>query len=148
MDYDIEIVQMKPVVIAAVRSQFNAETLGEAIIASLDTVYAFLATAAIEQRGLNVAVYLDSGDIEVGVQVSARFEPAGNVRCSTTPAGKAAHVIHHGAYALLSQAHDTARQWCAVNGIELTGTNWEVYGHWHDDPQKLRTDVFYLLTDS
>jgi len=23
--------------------------------------------------------------------------------------------------------------------------DWEVYGHWHDDPSKLRTDVYYLV---
>jgi hypothetical protein len=23
--------------------------------------------------------------------------------------------------------------------------SWELYGHWEDDPAKLRTDVFYLL---
>jgi hypothetical protein len=23
--------------------------------------------------------------------------------------------------------------------------NWEIYGHWDDDPSKVRTDVFYFL---
>ncbi|MEO8562457.1 MAG: hypothetical protein ABI601_10305 [bacterium] len=34
---------------------------------------------------------------------------------------------------------------CRANGREHTGTRWEVYGHWVDDPVRLRTDVLYLL---
>jgi hypothetical protein len=30
----------------------------------------------------------------------------------------------------------------------MTGVDWEIYGHWDDDPAKLRTDVFYLLADT
>jgi len=37
-----------------------------------------------------------------------------------------------------------------ANGLWKTvaifaGPNWEIYGHWTDDPAQLRTDVFYLL---
>jgi hypothetical protein len=27
----------------------------------------------------------------------------------------------------------------------LAGPNWEIYGDWNDQPDQLRTDVFYLL---
>jgi len=36
-------------------------------------------------------------------------------------------------------------EWCRSQGHRLSGTRWEVYGHWTDDPSKLRTDVYYLL---
>ena len=35
-----------------------------------------------------------------------------------------------------------------TQALGLAGPNWEVYGHWHDDPSQLRTDVFYLLQDA
>ena len=35
------------------------------------------------------------------------------------------------------------RRWCAAHGYVLTGGGWEVYGHRHDDPSELRTDVYY-----
>ena len=43
-----------------------------------------------------------------------------------------------GAYAALAQ-------WCAANGRHQTGTSWEVYGDWADDPEQRRTDIYLLL---
>jgi hypothetical protein len=43
-------------------------------------------------------------------------------------------------------AHDAIRQWCRDNERQIAGPNWEVYGHWSDDPDQRRTDVFYLLS--
>lgn len=37
-------------------------------------------------------------------------------------------------------------QWCARNGREPAGVNWEIYGDWEDDPAKRRTDVYFLLS--
>ncbi len=29
----------------------------------------------------------------------------------------------------------------------LAGPSWEVYGHWHEDPAQLKTDIYYLLRE-
>jgi hypothetical protein len=52
---------------------------------------------------------------------------------------------------LLGEAHRAIRDWCASEGHAAAGPNWEVYGHWIDqwnrDPSKIRTDVYYLLSE-
>lgn len=56
----------------------------------------------------------------------------------------AAATTHWGDYRL-GEAHDAVVTWCRTTGHTLAGISWEVYGHWHDDPTKIRTDIFYLL---
>jgi effector-binding domain-containing protein len=45
----------------------------------------------------------------------------------------------------MKPAHEAIHQWARENERRLTGTSWEVYGHWSDDPAKLRTDIYYLI---
>jgi len=59
--------------------------------------------------------------------------------------GAVARTIHIGPYHLLSGAHSAILDWCAEANVPLAGPNWEIYGHWTDDPSQLRTDVCYLL---
>ena len=40
------------------------------------------------------------------------------------------------------------RRWCTERGYALAGPNWEIYSDWTDNPNELRTDVFYLLQES
>ncbi|OWK38033.1 GyrI-like domain-containing protein [Fimbriiglobus ruber] len=87
----------------------------------------------------------ESLSIEAGVQVTEPFESTGRVRCSTTPGGAVATVVHFGPYEKLSEAHGVLRDWCKTNGHSLAGPNWEIYGHWDENPERLRTDVCYLL---
>jgi effector-binding domain-containing protein len=91
-------------------------------------------------------VYLDAEcNLEIGVEVSDGFTGAGHVVRSSTPAGKVATMAHFGPYAGLSAAHAAIQSWCRAAGHRLAGPNWEIYGHWTDDPAALRTDIFYLL---
>jgi effector-binding domain-containing protein len=83
--------------------------------------------------------------IEVGVQVPGPFDSPGPVVCSATPGGTAARAVHVGPYDRLGEAHDAIREWCKQNNHPIAGPFWEVYGHWNDNPNQLRTDVYYLL---
>jgi effector-binding domain-containing protein len=56
-----------------------------------------------------------------------------------------ATVAHIGPYEKLAEAHAAMRAWCKARDCLLAGPNWEIYGDWDDDPDRLRTDVFYLL---
>ena len=94
--------------------------------------------------GLNIVYYprcdvAGEFEIECGVQV----ESGGN---SSTPAGPIATTVYMGPYDQMSPAHEAIHQWVRENGRKLAGPSWEVYGHWYDDPAKLRTDIFYLLS--
>jgi effector-binding domain-containing protein len=98
----------------------------------------------VQQPGRNVAVYLDNqGHLECGVEMASPFVGNDQVFCSRMPAGWVATATHLGLYERLPDAHLAIRRWCAAHGYVLTGGCWEVYGHWHDDPSELRTDVYY-----
>ena len=114
----------------------------------LDGVWAFLRQNDLRTDGHNVMVYRNNVpnlEFEVGVQVARTFEPAGVIVPSSLPRGLAAHTIHRGNYAGLGEAHDAIAQWCRTNGHTPSGTRYEVYGDWDEDPAKMQTDVYWLL---
>lgn len=158
MDYQVTVEQVPSVPMAASRGRATVQNIGKAIVENLDKVYAYLKTSTIKNPGHNVVLYHNRPDqnllrtpegvvLEAGVQVPAPFPFNGNdqVVCSETPAGTVATTIHMGIYDDLWKAHRAVRHWCQENGRDVTGLNWELYGHHHDDPAQRRTDVFYLL---
>ena len=103
--------------------------------------------------GAALTYHLDAqGSVEVGAEVSEPFAGNERVHCSQLPAGTAVTTVHFGSYALLSNAHAAIREWCVRHGHRCLGVSWEIYGHWEEswntDSSKIRTDVFYLLSDS
>ena len=112
----------------------------------LDEVYAFVRGGGTTQTGHNVMLYLDDvPNVEVGVQVVGPFVGSGHVIPSELPAGRIASTVHRGAYDGLDAAHVAVRAWCAARQHVLTGTRWEIYGDWREDPDDLETEVSYLL---
>jgi effector-binding domain-containing protein len=146
MTYHVELVQSEPRPLAVVEAQATRATLHLTIPKCLEAVYAFLRTASVHQNGQNVVLYLDDeSNLEVGVEVSGHFEDVEPVVWSSVPQGWAAKTTHTGRYEDLPMAHAAVRSWCARNGRPLAGPNWEVYGDWEDDRDKLVTVVYYLL---
>lgn len=158
MRYEVEIRQVTRQHLAVMRARATYQDLGGKIrnILADNAVYAFIEKAGISPYGHNVIVYWDEEEksllstdeglmIEVGVQVASAFQSDGRVTCSATPGGTVATAIHMGPYDKLTEAHAAIREWCRQDKRPIAGPNWEVYGHWNDDPGKLRTDVFYLL---
>ena len=115
----------------------------------LDKVYAAIRAGKVLQTGQNVMVYYPRTDgrvdIECGVEVGARFEPAGEVRYCETPGGLAMTTTHEGPYDRLGVSHRAVVDWSRQNGRRVTGIVWEIYGDWDDDTSKLRTEIFHLL---
>ena len=46
----------------------------------------------------------------------------------------------------MAGAYAALQRWCKENGRQQTGTSWEVYGDWAEDPQQRRTDIYLELT--
>ncbi|MDQ6857916.1 MAG: GyrI-like domain-containing protein [Chloroflexota bacterium] len=109
----------------------------------LDEVWAFLRSARdLRTDGHNVMLYRNGlsnakVDVEVGVQVTRSFEPAGRVVPSALPAVETAVTVHGGPPSDIGAAHDAVRAWCVGQRRELTGVRWEIYG----DPDP-RTGLF------
>lgn len=86
--------------------------------------------------------------VQIGVKVPETFQGNDTVFCAATPAGNAVHTTHWGAYSEMAGGYKAIEEWATEAGIQLTGPSWEVYGHWNDDPTKLRTDIYYLVGEA
>ena len=158
MDYAVSICEVKASYLAVVQATVTHQNLGATIrqILASNKVYWFIKQAGLEKIGHNVIVYKNdlqkaSGNlatefvVEVGVQVGQHFESDSEVICSSMPQGNAVTTLHTGPYNRLGQAHTAIMEWAKVQHYPLTGRSWEVYGDWHEDPNELTTEVFYLL---
>jgi effector-binding domain-containing protein len=106
----------------------------------LDKVWGFLrgdAPEGLYQGGHNIMLYQDDvPHVEVGVQVSGPFEPAGDVVAATLPGGLVATATHTGPIAKIGDTHHAVREWATANGYRPAGPRWEIYG----DPDPLTGD--------
>jgi len=146
MQYAIQVERVDGRPLAAVRRRASLQELATVVPQACGTVWSVMKALQVQGLGRHVAIYWDGViNLEVGVEVATPFTGHGEVIGSATPAGTVATTAHFGPYSRLGEAHKAICQWCADNGHTLAGPNWEVYGHWTDDPAQLRTDVFYLL---
>jgi len=136
--------------IAAVRARLPISRVSASFTSYLNQVYAAARYGAIPLDGQNIFVYRggasgEDADVEFGVGVRSPFQSHGAVNYCELPTGEVAVATHWGDYAQLGVAHSAVLAWCRANGREPTGTRWEIYGHWTDDPTRRRTDVYYEL---
>ncbi len=115
----------------------------------LDTVWSFLrgeAPDGLHKHGHNLMLYKDDvPNVEVGVQVTGSFAPAGQVVASTLPGGLVASATHTGPIAKIGDTHREVRQWSEANGYRLAGPFWEIYGDPDPSTGDFDVDVFWLL---
>jgi len=112
----------------------------------LDEVYAFVRAGGATQQGQNIMLYRDDvPNVEVGIEVAGSFASSDRVVPSELPAGQVATTVHRGPYDRLNEAHHAVRAWCLTNGHAISGTRWEIYGDWRDNPEELLTEVSYLV---
>jgi len=149
MVYSVRLETVPEQLIAAARQRTTFKMVSKEIQPLLSVPWAYLrAQAGFRPDGRNVAIYWDTtggGSIEVGVEVNSRFGGTDAVVCSATPAATVAVTTHFGPYDQLGAAHQTVREWCRQNGREIAMPYWEIYGHWDNDPAKVRTDVVYRV---
>jgi effector-binding domain-containing protein len=134
--------------LATIRTTTARSELAKTITRLLDEVWPALRGQNV-RTGHNVIVYrggdATSLDVEIGVEAFTEFNEVDDVRRSSTPAGEAATIAHYGDYSGLGAANAALGAWCRANKRHPTGVSWEVYGDWHEDPAKVRTDVYLLL---
>jgi effector-binding domain-containing protein len=149
MTYQVHIQEAAAQLTGVIRCRASQPQLPQVVPGLCGEVWEFFRKSGLPRPGRHVALYLDKEmNIEVGVEVAQPFEGNGRVICSSTPAGKVATTAHFGPYNRLGGAYDAIKKWCSEKGYMLTGPAWEVYGHWDEDPAKLRTDVFWLLQET
>ena len=140
MEYTVKILDVDAQPIAVVSGRATRTTLPARIRAVFDQFY-----SGFKSKGeLNIVYYPASGsrdDFEI--RCGVLLESGGN---DATPAGKVATTIYMGPYDRMGPAHEAIHRFAREHGYKLAGASWEVYGHWNEDPSKLRTDIFYLLS--
>jgi len=115
----------------------------------LDQVYAAARAGAVRLDGQNIFIYRAATEeqltVDFCVGVTAPFAAMEAVVPLETPHGVAAMTTHLGDYARIGEANAAIIAWCRANNRLLAGPSWEVYGHWHEDPAQLRSEIYYLL---
>jgi effector-binding domain-containing protein len=133
MAYDVRIERTLECPTAVVKANTTLREFPTLWRPLLDEVWAFLrAKPDLRANGHNVMLYTTGVAsvevaVEVGVQVTGSFEPAGRVVPSTLPGAEAA-TTRAATVAEIGPAHDAVRAWCSTRGRELTGVSWEIYG--------------------
>ena len=137
--------------LAAVRRQAMPDAITTAIISS--PVWQLTGDRGLATLGQTVVVYYGraraAGDtpilLDVGILLPVPFEGDAQLQFVETPGGRAAHLRHVGGYEPLPTLHQHIRDWCSSNGHAITGTNWEHFGHWHEEAAQRVTDLYYQL---
>jgi effector-binding domain-containing protein len=149
--YDVRVVISHAHPIAAVRARVALDRIAEEFRGPLDKVWAFLRShPELKKDGHNLFLYHHPSfgggaiDIDFGVQVAAPFAGEGEVACVPVPAGEAVSTLHRGPYSGLRGAHDAIHRWLDEHK-RRSPASWEIYGDWSEDPEKLETEVVYLL---
>jgi effector-binding domain-containing protein len=150
--YDIEVRQVTPMHLAAVRRQVAPGGVAAAWRPALDLVWAFVrGEEGLWTGGHNVFLYHHPSDpqalmtADFGVQVTRPFAARGDVQPVETPSGRVATTLHVGPPDRLRDAHAAIEAWCTEHGETVADASWEIYGDWGDDPETFETWVFYLL---
>jgi len=135
----------RPRSLAAISRTSEPGRLGADIIGALDIIWPELRRQGVA-TGHNVVIYHGGPNaIDVGVEVVDGFVPSGEMKVVGTPGGEAAAAAHFGDYSELSAAYASLDEWRQRTGRRFAGVSWEVYGHWTDNRDELRTDVYFLL---
>jgi DNA gyrase inhibitor GyrI len=152
MNYTVRIEQFPSKPLAVVRRQAPKQQLSKVVPEACGTVWNVVRAQKIKGAGRHVAVYWDNVyNLEIGVELETPLAAShGEVMPSSLPSGEVATTTHFGPYQRLGEAHEAIHKWCAANGREPVRPCWETYGHWEDawnnDPGKIRTDIYYLLS--
>jgi hypothetical protein len=149
MPVEVTVQSVDPTPTAVVAAETTWADFPKAWGPMLDMVWGFLRGGAPEglyAHGHNIMLYIDDvPNVEVGVQVTASFAPAGRVVPSVLPGGLAATATHTGPAAEIGDTHQAIREWSEANGYRLAGPHWEVYGDPDRSTGHFDIEVFWSL---
>lgn len=145
---------LTPQPFVSMRTAAAADSVGAVLDQLFSKVWAYLNSQEHVRVGPAIVRYHAASDgtleLEAGFPVEQPPPPAGDIRCTTLPAGYAATTLHHGAYAGLPAAWATLQTWVQSQGLRTARVRWEIY--WIDPSQavseaELRTELVWPLKE-
>ena len=145
---DVELREIGRQPLAVARQAVTPSSISAEVTPGFDAVQRYASANGLE-TGHSVTVYTATPDGTLtawfGVQVAAPFDGNCSFDCAWMPSGLTAVAAHVGPYDRIGATHLAVREWCAAHEHDLSGTRWEIYGDFTDDPAELETTVGYLL---
>ena len=152
MPASVNVQTVHPRKLAAVRCEVAPGAVATAWGPALAKVWPFLRSQpGLWTDGHNVFLYQQPSHpgapllCDFGVEVTRKFETAGDVYATETPAGEAAVAVHRGPYHRMNEAHEAIRHWMSANRREPACYSWEIYGDPTPNPADTETTIVYLL---
>ncbi|AKR56174.1 hypothetical protein GCM10011321_05870 [Youhaiella tibetensis] len=145
---DIGIIEVAPLLLAAVRDRVALSALSDAI--SNSPVWERVRERGLQHSGRNVVIYWGGEEevtVDIGVEVTEPFCGDDDLQCVAVPTGRAVTATHTGPDHLLPHVHERIRSWSAEGERKLAGVHWEVSQGEPDDPAQRQTQVFYLIRE-
>ena len=147
-----ELVDLDEATTAVIADVVAASDLPAFFDRSFTTLPAVLAAQGVTPVGPAFALHrrpmADTADLEVGFPTDRPVTAEGDVRPGSLPAGRAARLVHHGAFDGLPGAWERLAAWIADQGLSPGQRMWEVYVTEPSpdmDPADLRTELVWPL---
>lgn len=138
MPYEVELIEVEPQQVAAVKIHTTLRKIGEDIPAGFGTLVHAMGRTGLSPSGAPLIVYHDvideetDGDIEICVPVSGPIDGDTDVYSRELEGGTMASTIHRGPYPEIAPAYHTVTGWISEHGHEIAGPPREIY---LNDPQ-------------
>ena len=87
MPYEIKVTNAEAILTAVIRSRVPPGELSKFVPAACGEVWSFIRSAGLPRPGRHIALYLDSGLVEVGAEVSESFTGNDRVTAHSCPPG-------------------------------------------------------------
>lgn len=105
--------------------------------------------ALVPGHGHNFILYSDEtkegGTLTIGVLDRTPGGADPDVKAVHVPGGRVIRATHWGDYGRMRETYDVLHAEVKAKGLRRAPMSLEVYGDWHDDPAKVRTDLYLYL---
>jgi len=138
MPYEVQIEDVEPQPIGAIKKHTTLNEFGDSIGAGFGELVGALAGQGMSASGAPLVVYhtiIDAdtgGDIEICLPVDAAVTAVGDVYGRDLEGGTMATTVHNGPYQDIGSAYQALMAWIPEHGHEIAGPPREIY---LNDPQ-------------
>ena len=117
----------------------------QVMFAAMDETWEIVRRNAIPNAGLNHILYSHAQRVFAGVEITATVDPAWGLEIVEQLLPYYLYYRHVGPYELLPVVYNQIDAEITARGLTRSGQSLEIYGHWHEDPAKLVTEILIGL---